>query len=168
MAVNLFTVFSRRLSDNDQKYLLPIFTSLPLLLGFFLEGFRKRGRWLAALLLGLLVFLQALGQLPAGRLGAPSSRRNVNGIQPASPGGGQTDRGTLRRGIHRLYTDEALGLKLTFLSGERIIGTDAYQGIYSEICRPGGRGRPTPPTCFRPKTRTLRPTCRGWGSGIGK
>ena len=129
LAVNLFTVFSRRLSDNDQKYLLPVYTSLPLLLGFFLEGFRKRGRRLAALLLGLLVFLQVWGSYRQGGWGlfTPAERERVSRQARAEA---RLIGELSAEGFNRLYTDEALGLKLTFLSGERIIGTDAYQGIY--------------------------------------
>ena len=56
--INLLTVFSRRLSDNDQKYFLPLYTSLPLLLAFFLKELKERGRRLA-------VFVSGPGGVPS-------------------------------------------------------------------------------------------------------
>ena len=129
LVVNLFTVFSQRLSDNDQKYFLPVYTSLPLFLGFFIDGFKDRGRRLGEILLSLLVFLQCWGSYHQGGwpLFNPIERERIGEQTWAET---RLIRELSTGGFNRAYTNEALGFKLTYLSGERIIATDPYQGIY--------------------------------------
>ena len=166
LAVNLFTVFSRRLSDNDQKYLLPVYTSLPLLLGFFLGGLKNRGRRLGGLLLGLLVFLQAWGSFrqEGWALFLPAERQRISRQARAEA---RLMAELSAEGFNRLYADEALGLKLTFLSGERIIGTDPYQSVYLKYAdQVDGAARPA--YLFQAENPDFEANLRGVGIAYRK
>ena len=63
VAVNLLTVFNRRLSDNDQKYFLPFYIGLPLFLAFFLKELKGRWRPISVLFLVLVVGFNLWGNL---------------------------------------------------------------------------------------------------------
>ena len=70
-------------------------------------------------------------------------------------------------GSDRLYTDEDLGNRLTFLSGERIIGTDPYQGIYLSMPT-RWTGPPTPAYLFPAENPGFEAEPAGLGDGYRK
>jgi len=131
VAVNLLTVFNRRLSDNDQKYFLPLYVGLPLFLAFFLKELKERWRPVAFLFLSLVVGFNLWGNLKQGGWAILDPPEYLEYRQKR-----KADTRLIReladRGIRTLYADDHLANRLTFLSGEKIIASDFYQGIYSK------------------------------------
>jgi hypothetical protein len=63
IALNLFTHYGIRLSDNDQKYLFPLYTALPVFLAVFLLDLKKFSSGLSWGLLGIILFSNLMGDL---------------------------------------------------------------------------------------------------------
>ena len=107
------TQYGRGLDDNDPHYLLPLYTALPPLLGWFLAGLadRRRARILAAALVA------------APRRWARSTAASRTSIRPSRRPSGPGSRAQLatlegleRAGLHRLYDSDATGRVFTVLS----------------------------------------------------
>ena len=134
VAVNLGlavgTVYGQRLDDQDQKYLLPVYTSLPVLLGHWLA---RRPTWQAVLVAAGILSVQGAGAAQ-GTLGAlrPESLAREAAYR-------QADRDTIatleRQGPRRLFSDDPGGQILTYLSRERVIVSDPYQEGYPRYAR---------------------------------
>src|SRR5262245_38800598 len=112
LGVAVATRYGRGLNDNDPHYLLPLYTALPPLLGWFLARLADRGR--AIVLTGALLLVHILGALDG----------SFANLHPVIAG---AERAELRvpleslaaldrAGIHRLYDSDAAGRVLTFLS----------------------------------------------------
>ena len=129
VGVAVATQYGRGLDDNDPHYLLPLYTALPPLLGWFLAGLadRRRARLLAAAApLGPRASAPSAG---ASRISIRPSRRPS---APSSTAQLATVEGLERAGIHRLYDSDATGRVFTFLSAGRTIVSNPYEEI-----RPG-------------------------------
>ncbi len=61
--LNFFTHYGSRLSDNDQKYLLPLYTCLPIFLAVLSVDLSKKYYRLSVLLIGLILFSHLAGNL---------------------------------------------------------------------------------------------------------
>ncbi len=128
VGIAVVTQYGRGLDDNDPHYLLPLYTALPPLLGWFLGGLSDRRR--ARVLTTALVLLNALGALDgsfgsfhpaiaaAERAGLAAQLATVEGLE--------------RAGLHRLYDSDATGRVFTVLSAGRMIVSNPYEEI-----RPG-------------------------------
>ncbi|MBI5586340.1 MAG: discoidin domain-containing protein [Deltaproteobacteria bacterium] len=128
LGVNCLTVFNIRLSDNDQKYLLPVYTCLPFFLAFFINRVDQRFRGAGFLLVGLLLVCNLWGIL--AKPGWPLlDRERRRAIRQEAKIDAALLQALQERGISRLYAADDLSLRLTFLSAERIIATDPYQSV---------------------------------------
>jgi 4-amino-4-deoxy-L-arabinose transferase-like glycosyltransferase len=61
--LNLLTTFGSRLSDDDQKYLLPLYTCLPVFVSVLLVDMGKKSYLFSLALLGLILFSNLTGNL---------------------------------------------------------------------------------------------------------
>jgi hypothetical protein len=124
------TVYGERLDDADQKYLLPVYTSLPVLLGRWLA--RRPARQAVLVAAGVLL-VQAAGAVG----GALEALRPESLAREAARL--RADRDTIaaldRQGLRRLLTDDPGALVLTYLSRERVILSDPYQEGYPAYAR---------------------------------
>ncbi len=128
--LSLFTGFSQWLSDHCQRYLLPVYTALPIILFTFLgEGKGRFGRWVLGLatvfLLGFhfwgnfvqdtwLVLRPQKYQLFQERL--TREYEMVAFLQS--------------NGYDRIYTEESIGKKAMLLGGKTLVCSDPYQEVY--------------------------------------
>jgi hypothetical protein len=129
VAVAVGTQYGRGLDDNDPRYLLPLYTALPPLLGRALARARPaRGRALAAALLAVHA-ASALG----GSFRAPGALGGAPGDPARAPEA--TLAALERASLSRLYDSDPGGRILTFLSGERVILSNPYEEILPEYAR---------------------------------
>ena len=128
VGIAVVTQYGRGLDDNDPHYLLPLYTALPPLLGWFLAGLSDRRR--ARVLTAALVLLHAAGALDGSfgnlRPAVAAAERAELAAQLA------TLEGLERAGLHRLYDSDATGRVFTVLSAGRTIVSNPYEEI-----RPG-------------------------------
>jgi hypothetical protein len=118
------TAFGRGFEDRDPRYLLPLYTALPPVIGAWLAGCPAwLGRALATGLLVVQVAGAATGSLRVLRPEAAEERRR----QRAAPL--ETLAALERRGFDRLYDARPGTRGLTFLSGERVIVSNHYEEI---------------------------------------
>lgn len=61
--INLLTIYGTRLSDDDQKYLLPLYTCLPIFVSVLLVDLSKKFFFPSLVLFGLIVFSNLAGNL---------------------------------------------------------------------------------------------------------
>ncbi|MCU0579432.1 MAG: discoidin domain-containing protein, partial [Desulfobacterota bacterium] len=128
LAINFLTVFNIRLNDNDQKYLLPVYSALPFFLALFLERLDRRRRGAGLLVLFLLLGVNLWGILL--KPGWPALDRE----RRAAIGREKTNDLALWQalrelGLTRIQAGEELGARLTFISAEQIIAADPYQSV---------------------------------------
>jgi hypothetical protein len=126
LAVNFLTVFNIRLNDNDQKYLLPVYTGLPFFLAFFICRLDRLFRGAGLLLLGLLLGGNLWGTLI--RPGWPVLDRAMGQtIEQENRNASAVVQVLQEKGIRRIFAGDGLGERLTFFSAEQVIGADPYQ-----------------------------------------
>ncbi len=128
VGIAVVTQYGRGLDDNDPHYLLPLYTTLPPLLGWFLAGVSDRRR--ARILTAALVLLNATGALDGsfGNLHPAIAAAERAGLAAQL----ETLEGLERAGLHRLYDSDATGRVFTVLSAGRTIVSNPYEEI-----RPG-------------------------------
>lgn len=131
VGVAVGTQYGRMLDDHDQKYLLPLYTALPVLLGRWLSELRP---WrLGAAVAGALLLVHGAGA-------ATSAFRDL------APAVAAAERAELhaeldtvaaleRDGLVRLYAPDLGTRTLTFLSGGRVIFANHYEEIYPPYAR---------------------------------
>jgi F5/8 type C domain len=122
VSVAVGTQYGLRLDDLDQKYLLPVYTALPVLLG---GGLAELPRGMGAALAGGLLVVQGLGAM-TGTLQslAPAAIARVEAERQA-----QLEAIALmeKNGLRRMYAGPGV---LTFLSNGRVVVSDQYQEGY--------------------------------------
>jgi len=124
-AINMLTVFNVRLSDNDPKYFLPYYTSIPFFLALFIDKTTRKSLVGGLVLLGLVLGVNCWGILlgPAWPFLVPEKRQAAEQRK-------NTDSALIRaitdKGIQRLYSKHYPD-RLTFLSGGKMIAVDPYQ-----------------------------------------
>jgi hypothetical protein len=131
VGIAVMTRYGRGLDDNDPHYLLPLYTALPPLAGYFLAGLADRRR--AVVVAATLAVVHATGGL-AG---------TFRSLHPAVAGTERAELATQleilegldRAGVHRLYSSDAASRALTFLSAERTIFSDPYEEIRPAFAR---------------------------------
>ncbi|MBI4010962.1 MAG: discoidin domain-containing protein [Candidatus Rokubacteria bacterium] len=122
------TRYGRFLADPDQRFFLPLYSALPLLVGDWLA--RLSSRRARALTAGLLLVHVAGGSVEADvRVVAafrdlPAPAAAIQRGQPAAIAALEGE------GPRRLYATDPWTRGLTFLSGERLVFSDPYQEIY--------------------------------------
>jgi hypothetical protein len=124
------TDFGRRLDDHDQKYLLPLYTALPPLLGLGLAGLAPIPATATA---GGLVLLQAVGV--AGGTLRVLLPPQVTAAAAEVRGWHSAVAMLEREGPRRFYTTDPMTRVLTFLSGERVIFSNFYEEILPAYAR---------------------------------
>ena len=130
VGVAVATQYGQRLDDSDQKYLLPVYTALPVLLGGGLAELPLAAG--AALAVGLLVVQ-----------GAACAMETLQGLAPAAVARVEAERRAQleaialmeKQGPARLYSDGPGMQLLTFLSRERVIVSDPYEEGYPPYAR---------------------------------
>ena len=131
VGIAVATRYGRGLDDNDPHYLLPLYTALPPLLGWFLARLVDRRRALI-LTAGIVVF-NTIGAL-GGSFGnlhpaiAAAERAELAARL-------ETLRGLERAGVHRLYDSDPTGRVLTYLSAGRTIVSNPYEEIRPAYAR---------------------------------
>ncbi len=124
------TQYGRGLDDHDQKYLLPLYTALPILLGRWLAGLAG---WAAGSLVAALLLVHVAGafqgELPNLAPPATSPQRFEVRVQRDAVAA------LAREGPRRLYSGDFGSRTLTFLSAERVVFSDHYQEIYPPYAR---------------------------------
>ena len=130
VGVAVATQYGQGLDDSDQKYLLPVYTALPVLLGGGLAELPLAAG--AALAVGLLVVQ-----------GAACAMETLQGLAPAAVARVEAERRAQleaialmeTQGPARLYSDGPGMQLLTFLSRERVIVSDPYEEGYPPYAR---------------------------------
>lgn len=125
MAINMLTVFNIRLSDDDPKYFLPYYTSIPFFLALFFDKIAQRSLLFGLVLPGLILGVNCWGSLikPGWPFLVPEQRQAVAQRKTADLA---LIRAITERGIQKLY-NPYFPNRLTFLSGEKVIAVDPYQ-----------------------------------------
>ncbi|WP_461374749.1 discoidin domain-containing protein, partial [Candidatus Aquicultor sp.] len=121
--LNLFTPYGRFLSKDDQRYLLPLYTCLPIFVSVFLRDIGKKYQLLSLFLLGLILLSNVSGNLkqedawlvfnPDKFLAAQKNLAKENRITAF----------LIKNGYTRIYSfiDSRYGNGITFNSQESII-----------------------------------------------
>ena len=127
-AINMLTVFNVRLSDDDPKYFLPYYTSIPFFLALFIDKITRKSLVGGLVLLVLILGINFWGTfikpgwpfLVAEKRQAAEQRKNKDSA---------LIRAITEKGIQRLYSTHCPD-RLTFLSGGKMIAVDPYQAGY--------------------------------------
>jgi hypothetical protein len=126
LATNLFVVIATRRGHrlvDDARYLLPLYTALPVLLGQWLS--RLSPGWVGAGVGGALVLVHAVIALPQlGRGFLPSAHAEARARQRPEQ---ETIASLQQAGLTRLYGPSQSTRVLTFLSTEQVIFSHPYQ-----------------------------------------
>lgn len=131
VGIAVATWYGRGLDDNDPHYLLPLYTALPLLLGWFLAGLANRRR--AVVLAAALVVIHAAGALDGSFLNVIPAIAVAERAELATQV--EIVDGLDRAATHRLYSSDPGSRVLTFLSAERTIFSDPYEEIRPAYAR---------------------------------
>ena len=128
IAINMLTVFNIRLSDDDPKYFLPYYTSIPFFLALFIEKTTHKSLGGGLVLLGLILGVNCWGALikPGWPFLVPEERQAAEQRKSADSA---LIRAITEKGIQRLYSSHYPN-RLTFLSAEKMIAVDPYQAVY--------------------------------------
>jgi 4-amino-4-deoxy-L-arabinose transferase-like glycosyltransferase len=143
LLLSLFTVFSQWLSDHCQRYLLPTYTAIPIILFTFLREWKGRfGRWVLVLATAFLMVFHFWG----------------NFVQDTwlvlRPQKYQVFRERLTReyemaeflqnnGYDRIYAEESIGKKAMLLGGKPLVFSDPYQEVYLKFAELADAGQKT-------------------------
>jgi hypothetical protein len=125
IALNLFTHYGIRLSDNDQKYLLPLYTCLPIFLAVFLLDLKKISSGLSLGLLGFFLFSNLIGDLRHDGW-IILNRKQFLDYQEKEKIKIRLIDFLKKKGLDRFYY-ESEGASLTFESREALISAHPYQ-----------------------------------------
>ncbi len=131
VGIAVVTQYGRGLNDNDPHYLLPLYTALPPLLGWFLATLPDRRH--AVVLTAALLALHAMGALGGSFRNlhpavAVAERREL-AVQR------ETVQALERAGLRRLYDSDLGNRALTFLAAERVIVSHPYEEIRPRYAR---------------------------------
>jgi hypothetical protein len=130
LALALGTDYGRQLDDNDPRYLLPLYTALPPLIGALLARLPPGS---AVALTGALLLVHAGGSL-RGSFAILDPR--VAAVPRAEMAAQRETVAALdRAGLTRVYDADPGSRVLTFLSAERIICSHPYQEDLPEYAR---------------------------------
>lgn len=125
LAINLGTIYGIRLADDDQKYLLPLYTALPTILAGAIATLWQRARSAASTLIAAILALSLAGSLSEGLPVVPPAIR-ARYLEENRTTSLLLD--FLRsRGITRV---QGPSIYWTFLSKESTIFADTYQENY--------------------------------------
>ena len=125
------TRYGRGLDDNDPHYLLPLYTALPPLLGWFLSRLLDRRRAIG--LTAALLLVHALGALEGSFANLHPA---IAAAERAELAGQLESVASLERdGIHRVYDSDAAGRIVTFLADARVIVSNPYEEIRPAFAR---------------------------------
>jgi hypothetical protein len=131
VGVAVATLYGRGLNDHDPHYLLPLYTTLPPLLGRYLAALGSPRRTLA--LTGGILLLHAAGALD-GSFG--NLRPAVAAEERAELAEQLATLEVLERdGLRRIYDPDVGSRALTFLSGGRVIFSNHYEEIRPSYAR---------------------------------
>ena len=130
VGVAVATQYGQRLDDSDQKYLLPVYTALPVLLG---AGLAELPLAAGATLAGGLLVVQGIG----------AAMGTLQGLAPAAVARVEAERRAQleavalmeKDGPARLYANDPGMQILTFLSKERVIVSDPVLEGYPPFAR---------------------------------
>lgn len=126
LLVVVITPYGSRLSDHDQKYLLPLYSALPILGGVAIDALWRRRQALGLAALALVLGTHLIGVVPelyAVAAGGWRAHRAAEERQEALV------RALRDRGLTRIYASDWTR-PLTFRSGETVIFADPYQEAY--------------------------------------
>lgn len=141
--LSLFTGFSQWLSDHCQRYLLPTYTAIPIILFTFLG--RGKGRF-GTLILGLATafllgfhfwgnFVQDTWLVLRPQKYQLFQERRTREYEMVA---------FLRtNGYDRIYTEESLGKKAMLLGGKPLVCSDPYQEVYPKYAELVDAGKKT-------------------------
>jgi hypothetical protein len=125
------TRYGRGLDDNDPHYLLPLYTALPPLLGWFLARLRDRRRAIG--LVAALLLVHGLGALNGSFADLQPA---IAAAERAELAGQLESLAALERAdLDRVYDSDAGGRILTFLSAGRTIVSNPYEEIRPAFAR---------------------------------
>jgi hypothetical protein len=127
ISLNLLTNYGSRLSDNDQKYLLPLYTCLPIFVSVLLIEIRKKNKILFFFLLGLIVFSNLVGNLRHDGW-TIFNLKKYQDFQKNEEIEGRLINFLTQKGYNHFYSGP-MGKVLTFKSQERLICADRYQEV---------------------------------------
>jgi F5/8 type C domain len=164
-AINMLTVFNVRLSDNDPKYFLPYYTSIPFFLALLIAKTTHKSLTVGLVLLGLILGVNCWGTLirPGWPFLVPEQRRAVARQKDADSA---LIRAITEKGIRNLYCPYFPD-RLTFLSGEKLIAVDPYQAGYLRYAR--WVDSTERPAYLRPRSDFLwMDNLKALGGGYGK
>jgi hypothetical protein len=131
VGIAVVTQYGRGLDDNDPHYLLPLYTALPPLLGWFLARLADRRR--AVVLTAAVVAIQAVGAFGG----------SLANLHPAVAAAERAElaaqleavEGLERAGLRRVYDSDATGRVFTVLSAGRTIVSNPYEEIRPSYAR---------------------------------
>ena len=126
LAANVFTVYGLRLSDNDQKYLLPLYTTLPVFLGVLIAAGIQKSRFVGLALLGFILLVNIVESFRhEGWLFLNPSKYKV--YQQEEKRKILLADFLKKNELTRVYDTSGLGKEITFRSGGAIIFADPIQ-----------------------------------------
>ncbi len=117
--LNLLTPFGSRLSDDDQKYLLPLYTCLPIFVSVLLVDIGKKSYLLSFTLLGLVLFSNLTGNLRHDGWIILNSKKLIT-YQKINEKENRLVDFMIKNGYTRFYSDNS-GKRLTFKSKGALI-----------------------------------------------
>ncbi len=126
LVIVLITPYGSRLSDHDQKYLLPLYSSLPILGGVAIDALWRRRRALGWAALALVLGTHLTGVVPELYAVAAGGWRAHRAAEERDEA---LLEGLRARGLTRIYAS-AWARTLTFRSLETVIFSDPYQEVY--------------------------------------
>ena len=126
IAANLFTVYGLRLSDNDQKYLLPLYSSLPVFFGIFISACHQKSRFVGFILLGFVLFINVFESFrhEGWLIFSPARYQEYRE--------GEERKNLLaeflkKNGLTRVYDQSGLGKEINFRSGGALVFASPFQ-----------------------------------------
>jgi hypothetical protein len=132
VSLSLFTGFNRWLGDHCQRYLLPLYTAIPLFLFTLLDDWaRKYGTWIVISATIVLMGFHLQGNLAQHTwlIVKPESYRKFQELLSRER---ELIRWLRMNGYNHIYTDDTIGRKLTLLDGRGLVYSDPYQEVYPQ------------------------------------
>lgn len=128
ISLNLFTNYGMRLSDNDQKYLLPLYNCLPVFVSILLVDLWKKYSLLSFILVGLILFSNLAGIVRHDGWTIFNSKK-FQIYQKNEAAENRLIDFLVNNGYDRFYCDDQ-GKILIFKSKETLISSHPYQESY--------------------------------------
>lgn len=129
--INIITGYGAQLRE-DSRYLLPLFTCLPIFLAAFLVDLEKRSRIVAVFFLAMVLFFNVYGNIRHNRW-IFFNQANIRSYQENKQKEGRLLAFLIKNGFNRIYVDgelDALGKKLILSSKESLIFSNLYEEKY--------------------------------------